>query len=116
VNDVVGDEFAYSVGMKIGMAVYCEGLPNAANEAAANADHGIDAATVQQIVGSIHECVIFTGQITHVGEYHVEHDMNSFSGCSGAAIIFCWSPTTPSTATSSLSMWAAVLSSERTWG
>lgn len=46
----------------------------------------IDAAKVPYILGSAAECVVFTGEITYVGDRHVEYNMNSFGSCSGAAV------------------------------
>jgi hypothetical protein len=88
VNEVVSDEFVYNIGMKIGMAVYSRSGPSPKEGMDGTSPlAGLNGVAIQSILGSANECVIFTGQISYVGEHDVEYDMNSFSGCSGAAIV-----------------------------
>ena len=104
VNQVVSDKFQYVNGMKICMAVFSRDGPDVKEEMEGGTTPQI-AKLLQQrssptVPGPLEpnliathcgspsrmEHVIFTGKITHVGDGYVEYDMNSFSGCSGAAI------------------------------
>ena len=104
VNQVVSDNFQYVKGMKIGMAVFSVDGPNIEEEMeggitpeivnllqqrkSPNKRRPLEANVIATRCGSHKgsEHVIFTGKITHVGDGYIENDMNSFSGCSGAAI------------------------------
>ena len=83
VNDIVNDDFAYKNGMDVCMAVYTLTGPNSEEEVEKSPG---SERLITNILGSAHECVVFTGKITHVGEKHIEYDMNSFGNCSGAAV------------------------------
>jgi hypothetical protein len=41
---------------------------------------------IDLIYGSQHTVNIYRGQIIYVGESHIEYDINSFTGCSGAIV------------------------------
>jgi len=41
---------------------------------------------LDEIYGKPNEVNIYTGEITHVGEKHIEYDINSFTSCSGAIV------------------------------
>jgi len=39
-----------------------------------------------EIYGLPNEVNLYTGKIAHVGEQHIEYDVNTFTGCSGAIV------------------------------
>ena len=41
---------------------------------------------LEAIYGQPNKVNIYTGEITHVGEKHIEYDVNSFTSCSGAIV------------------------------
>lgn len=83
-NDIVSNDFVYEEGMELGMAVFTTNGPNYLEESLVN---GIEEDKLPAILGSANELVIFTGIIKKVGAKHIEHDLNSFGGCSGALLI-----------------------------
>lgn len=102
VNQVVSDKFQYVKGMKICMAVFSLDGPDVKEEmeggitpqiakllqqrSSADVPGPLEPNLIATHCGTGMEHVIFTGKITHVGDGYIENDMNSFSGCSGAAI------------------------------
>ena len=41
---------------------------------------------LQRIFGSPGQVNVYTGRITLVGDHHIEYDINSYRGCSGAVV------------------------------
>jgi len=86
-NDVVSDGFVCSVCMKVGMLAYAKNGPDVDEEFGhLPEDLGIDRSIVPNILGSTADVMIFTGEKLYVGDRHVEYNLNSFSGCSGAPV------------------------------
>jgi hypothetical protein len=95
----VGPSFNYEVGQRIGIAVLSEHAPtritasyNPENPSLYHED------TLKRVFGEPNNVNIYTGKILLVGESHVEHDINTFTGCSGA-IIFLLDTEQPSSVT-----------------
>lgn len=80
--DTVGRDFVYKVGMKVAILVYSNDGPSRQKVLGLK-----DPTKVPFYYGRAKDTLILTGAITYVGEMHVEYDVNSFAGCSGAAVI-----------------------------
>jgi hypothetical protein len=84
--------FEYKVGQKVGIGIYSDtgatgttvGDPNVTKEELA------------RIYGPPKKRHIYTGKITMVGAHHIEYDINSFEGCSGAVVFLLGVETQPS--------------------
>jgi hypothetical protein len=83
--------FGYKVGQKIGIGVYSDtgatkttvGNPNVSEE------------ELVRIYGPPKAIHIYTGKITMVSTHHIEYDINSFEGCSGAVVFLLGLETQP---------------------
>eukprot|EP00978_Attheya_sp_CCMP212_P010616 scaffold25813_cov56-Attheya_sp.AAC.2 len=53
---------------------------------AAEPDVSISETQIEAIYGSPNTVNIYTGEITYVGEKHIEYNFNAFTGCSGAVV------------------------------
>ena len=78
----VADNFSLVVGQKIGLVVY--NVSDVSAESAMAPE--ISAAQLRKIYGGKGDVVIHTGEILAVGEKHIEYDINSYGGCSGALL------------------------------
>lgn len=74
--------FSLAVGQKVGMVVY--NVSDVSPESAMALE--ISAAQLRKIYGGKGDVVIHTGEILAVGENHIEYDINSYGGCSGALV------------------------------
>jgi hypothetical protein len=95
----VRPSFNYEVGQRIGIAVLSEHAPtsitasyNPENPSLYHED------TLKRVFGDPNNVNIYTGKILLVGDSHVEHDINTFTGCSGA-IVFLLDIEQPSSVT-----------------
>ena len=81
------DDFQFEVGQKIGIAVFSEHTPTKVT-ASYNPDNpsNYSTETLREVFGEAKQNNIYTGKILLVGKTHIEHDINSFTGCSGAII------------------------------
>ena len=95
----VGPRFNYEVGQRIGIAVLSEHAPTKIT-ASYNPENpsNYDEDTLKRVFGEPKKVNIYTGKILLVGESHLEHDINTFTGCSGA-IIFLLDIEQPSSVT-----------------
>jgi|Transcript_21218 hypothetical protein len=75
-------DFEIQAGQRIGIAVICPEVltPNSVGLALA------DAAKIPLVYGNPGPH-LYVGFVTQVGEYHFEHTINAFGGCSGALIV-----------------------------
>ncbi|CAB9528580.1 expressed unknown protein [Seminavis robusta] len=88
VKDVVPDDFVYTTGLEIGMAVYTVDGPNYDEEMIVNrGQKGLTKEVLPDILGKAKELLIFTGRIKRFYEDHFEHDVNAFAGCSGGHLV-----------------------------
>ena len=101
--DVVSNSFLYERDLKIGMIVYKRGGVIANKDAFSTVEGGVDSipisnpdsfATVTRgrdqtrVVKVFGEGVmIYTGRITRVCDQHIEYNINTYEGCSGAVVI-----------------------------
>lgn len=76
-------------GQKVGIVVRFneETKPNKKTIAGKSEEEvDLDELTIKAIYGVPNKVNIYTGKITRVGENHIEYDINTFSGCSGAVV------------------------------
>lgn len=81
-HTIVTDGSVYAVGMKIGIVAYTEGGPDVEEEKG-DLKHDL---LVYNILGSKNETVVYLGEITYVGKFHIEYNCNSCGGCSGGPV------------------------------
>jgi hypothetical protein len=79
----VRDDFVYEVGQKVGIAVYSD---TGATKKTASAPAHVTDETLREVFGEPRQTNIYTGEIKYVGTHHLEYDINSFNGCSGAVV------------------------------
>eukprot|EP00978_Attheya_sp_CCMP212_P016202 scaffold42250_cov44-Attheya_sp.AAC.1 len=79
--------FKLEAGQKIGIAVFSEHPPTKVT-ASYDPEHpsNYSAETLKEVFGEAKQVNIYTGEIILVGDNHIEHNINSFTGCSGAVI------------------------------
>eukprot|EP01006_Ploeotia_vitrea_P028534 TRINITY_DN61204_c0_g1_i3.p1 TRINITY_DN61204_c0_g1~~TRINITY_DN61204_c0_g1_i3.p1 ORF type:complete len:299 (+),score=34.77 TRINITY_DN61204_c0_g1_i3:112-1008(+) len=78
---MVAKGFDFHVGQKVGIAVErCE-----APITPENVEANVTQEEIKRIYGG-QGTVVYTGEITHVGQQHIEYNLNSFRGCSGAIV------------------------------
>lgn len=84
---VDADDFQFEIGQKIGIAVFSEHTPTKVT-ASYDPEHPSDYKTdlLLDVFGESNQVNIYTGKILVVGETHIEHDINAFTGCSGAIV------------------------------
>ncbi|CAB9497107.1 expressed unknown protein [Seminavis robusta] len=98
--DLVDEKFLYEEDLKIGIVTY---KPGAGEEdfsevggleegipiwySWANAVKGFIATKIGVVLGEKDDLMIYTGSITEVGNDHIEYNVNTFKGCSGAVVI-----------------------------
>jgi hypothetical protein len=79
-------------GQKVGIAVMFNEDSKSTKKTIAGAFEGIyfkleiSVADIERIYGKPEKVNIYTGEIKLVGEMHIEYDINSFTGCSGAVV------------------------------
>ncbi|KAL3908894.1 MAG: hypothetical protein SGILL_008308, partial [Bacillariaceae sp.] len=81
--------FRLEVGQKVGIAVIftIKSKPTKFSVAGVGErEKNISEDKLQKLYGVPNEVNIYTGTITYVGEHHIEYDMNTFTGCSGAIV------------------------------
>lgn len=86
--DLVRDDFVLEQGQQIGMAVHMKRKPTLMT-VRHSADHrpvNVTDEDLQTIFGNPGNVNIYTGRITLAGDHHIEYDINSFTGCSGAIV------------------------------
>jgi len=89
---LVREKFTLEKGQKVGIAVlFCEkAKPTKETIAGASSPNydtlGISEDDIKAIYGEPGYVNIYTGEITYVGESHIEYSFNSFTGCSGAVV------------------------------
>jgi hypothetical protein len=85
--EAVRQDFQFDKGQKIGIAVYSKKRPTA-KSASYDPDQplDIDDDTLKRVYGKPKHVNIYTGEIMLVGETHIEHNINSYTVCSGAII------------------------------
>jgi hypothetical protein len=89
--ELVSADFVIHAGQKVGIAVYSKNGATAESTGAA-----LDDDEAQYIYGEKDRCHIYTGEITYVADHHIEYDVNTFGGCSGA-IVFLLDMNQPTT-------------------
>ena len=84
VNDIVPVDFDYEKGMTIAMVIFSVNGPPFEEEEIIN--DRIDRCKLPSTIGK-GGAAVFTGEITHVGEKHIEYDINTYGSCSGGPVI-----------------------------
>jgi hypothetical protein len=79
----VREDFVFEVGQKVGIAVYSV---TGATQKTASAPAHVTDEMLREVFGEARQTNIYTGEIKHVGTHHLEYDVNSFNGCSGAVV------------------------------
>mmetsp|Transcript_2408 Transcript_2408/g.4959 ORF Transcript_2408/g.4959 Transcript_2408/m.4959 type:complete len:378 (-) Transcript_2408:135-1268(-) len=98
--DVVDEAFSYNVGLKIGIVVHGAGSFNEAfsevggtegieiDDSWANRTYGMNKLKREKVLGGENVVMIYTGFITKGDdEHHIEYNVNTYKGCSGAIVI-----------------------------
>jgi hypothetical protein len=87
--EVVRPNFSFEKGQRIGVGIYMSRKPTLIT-ARHSVDHplvGVTEDDLLSVFGGVPGRVyIYTGRITFVGENHIEHDINTFTGCAGAIV------------------------------
>ena len=86
---LVRENFSLEVGQKVGIAVLFteQTKPNKFTIAGCSEEEvPLTEDEIKKIYGEPNQVNIYTGEITHVGENHIEYSLNSFTGCSGAVV------------------------------
>jgi hypothetical protein len=86
---LVREKFMLEVGQSIGIAVVFKSQSKPTNKTIAGVGENYVAISdkeIELIYGSPDTVNIYTGKITYVGETHIEYNINSFTGCSGAIV------------------------------
>ena len=81
--------FCLEAGQKVGIAVLFteKSRPNAFSVAGCDEEQKkISTDELKRIYGEPEVVNVYTGQITYVGEKHIEYDINTFTSCSGAIV------------------------------
>jgi hypothetical protein len=79
--NLVRPDFTYKVGIKVGIVVFSH---KGATVCSSQAPVGYAEKQIREIYGDKDLVNIHTGVITCVGLRHIEYDINTFGGCSGA--------------------------------
>jgi hypothetical protein len=79
---MVRDTFNLKKGQTVGIAVYSDTGATAKTVG----DKILSQSELDKIYGPAGTTHIYTGTISFVGEHHIEYDLNSFEGCSGAIV------------------------------
>jgi hypothetical protein len=74
--------FEYKVGQNVGIGIYSDTGATATTVL----DPNVTKAELARIYGRSKKRHVYTGKITMVGTHHIEYDINSFEGCSGAVV------------------------------
>ena len=85
---LVRDDFLFEKGQRIGIAVFMRSKPTLIT-ARHSTEHplvNVSDDDLRRIFGSPGNVNIYTGKITLVGDHHIEYDINSYTGCSGAVV------------------------------
>lgn len=86
---LVRETFKLEVGQKIGMAVFFPPKAKPTRKTVASfgvSEVDISEAELERIYGLPDVVNIYTGEITFVGDDHIEYDINTFTSCSGATV------------------------------
>jgi hypothetical protein len=81
--EAVRDDFVFEVGQKVGIAVYSD---TGATKKTASAPADVTDEMLREVFGEPRQTNIYTREIKYVGTHHLEYDINSFIGCSGAVV------------------------------
>lgn len=87
--ELVRESFQFEIGQKVGIAVLftSESKPTSRTVAGVGEDTvRINDTELEAIYGLPDVVNIYTGRITHSGSEHIEYDINTFTGCSGATV------------------------------
>jgi hypothetical protein len=87
--ELVRDNFYLEVGQKVGMAVLFSPQAKPTRKTVASVgfeEFVVSDMDLERIYGQPNTVNIYTGEITYVGDEHIEFDINTFTGCSGAVI------------------------------
>ena len=83
----ISSNFQLRKGMKVAIVVDSYGLLTTATPANANsAETSYTADELYDIYGPPGGVSLYSGEITHVGVDHIEHNINTYKGCSGAIV------------------------------
>jgi len=83
----LANDFKFEVGQNIGIAVFSKHKPTQVT-AIYDPEHPSNYSTtkLKEVFGEAEQVNVYTGKIILVGGTHIEHDINTFTGCSGAII------------------------------
>lgn len=85
--EFVSEKYEFVKGQKVGIAVLNILAPTrktASHDPSVPLD--LKPGQLKEIYGAEMVAKVYTGKITVVGEHHIEYDINSFEGCSGAIV------------------------------
>lgn len=86
--EVASDAYKFTKDQRVGIAVYNTTVTSAKNASAKPNQNPLRLSQelLKEIYGPAKVSKVYTGKITHVGAHHIEYDINSFQGCSGAIL------------------------------
>jgi hypothetical protein len=85
---LVRPTFSFEKGQRVGIAVYMKRKPTllTARHSVEQPLPNVSDEDLLSVFGSPGNVNIYTGKITLAGDGHIEYDINSFTGCSGAIV------------------------------
>eukprot|EP00978_Attheya_sp_CCMP212_P035755 scaffold157508_cov60-Attheya_sp.AAC.7 len=85
---IVRPTFSFERGQRVGIAVYMKRKPTllTASHSAEDPLPNVSDDDLVSVFGRPGNVNIYTGKITLAGDRHIEYDINSFTGCSGAIV------------------------------
>lgn len=85
--ELAGRNYEFKKDQKVGIAVFNTLQPTAKSASPdPNAPLAFTPEELAEIYGRALETKVYAGRITCVGENHIEYDINTFEGCSGAIV------------------------------
>jgi hypothetical protein len=84
--EMVAADFQYEEHQKVGFAIFNPFKVTGSNCQRAGDHQDVPEDELEQLFGPAGSVTIYTGEITYVGDDHIEYSINSFKGCSGAIV------------------------------
>jgi hypothetical protein len=87
--ELVRESFTFEVGQKVGIAVVFSYASKPTNKTVSGVGEDsvrINDTELEAIYGLPDVVNIYTGKVIYVGSEHIEYDINTFTGCSGATV------------------------------
>jgi hypothetical protein len=84
--EMVAAEFQYEARQKVGFAIFNPFKVSGSNCQRAGDHQDVPEEKLEELFGPAGSVTIYTGEISYVGDHHIEYSINSLKGCSGAIV------------------------------